>query len=85
MQTFTIQVQDSFMPEFLSYIDKRKSYIHIEKDKNLEYDPYFYGRKRELENIRADIKSGEIKMITQEQYKQNIEDFFKELEENNAN
>jgi len=42
MQTISVQIQDN--------------YIAVTKDKNLEYDQYFYERKKELEQIRDDRK-----------------------------
>jgi hypothetical protein len=42
MQTISVQIQDN--------------YIAVTKDKNLEYDLYFYEREKELEQIRDDRK-----------------------------
>jgi len=48
MHTLTVQVQDSVFQEFLSFISKRKESIEIKQDKNLELDPYFYERQKQL-------------------------------------
>jgi len=37
MQTLTVNIQD-----FLSIVEHYKDKIQIQKDKNLEYNPYFY-------------------------------------------
>ena len=36
--------------------------------------------KKELHQIRADVKSGKMEMLSEEQYEQEIEHFFSELE-----
>lgn len=80
MHTLTVNIHDSVFQEFLNFVSKRKETIEITKDKNLEIDPYFYERQRELHQIRADIKSGEMEMLSEEQYEKEIENFFSELE-----
>ncbi|MDQ7045161.1 MAG: hypothetical protein Q9M32_04525 [Sulfurimonas sp.] len=45
MHTLTVNIQDSMLQEFLTFISKRKETIEITKDKNLELDAYFYERK----------------------------------------
>ena len=80
MQTMAIQIQDDYVNDFMSYVNNHSDSIIITKDKNLEYDPYFYERQKELHQIRADIKSGKIEMLSEEQYEQEIEQFFSELE-----
>lgn len=73
MQTLTVQVQDSFMQEFLNFVEARQESIHIEKDYNLEYDAYFYQRQRELQKIRKEVRSGEMDMIYHEDFWNEIE------------
>jgi len=80
MQTLSIQIQDSYMQQFMDFVKESHSNITISKDKNLELDPYFYERQKELHQIRADIKSGKMEMLSEEQYKKEIEEFFSELE-----
>ncbi len=80
MQTLSIQIQDSYMQQFMNFVNESHSNITVTKDKNLELDPYFYERKRELEQIRADVKSGKMEMLSEEQYEREIEEFFSELE-----
>ena len=52
----------------------------MQEDKNLALDPYFYERQKELHQTRADIKSGKMEMLSQEQYEEEIEAFFNTLE-----
>jgi hypothetical protein len=80
MQTLSIQIQDGYMQQFLNFVKESQSNITISEDKNLEIDPYFYERKKELHQIRADIKSGKMEMLSEEQYEKEVEDFFSELE-----
>jgi hypothetical protein len=80
MQTMAIQIQDDYINDFMSYVNNHSNSITIIKDKNLEYDPYFYERQKELHNIRANIKSGKMEMLSEKQYEKEIEQFFLELE-----
>jgi len=80
MQTISIQIQDSYMKQFMNFVRESHSNIIVSKDKNLELDPYFYERQKELHQIRADVKSGKMEMLSEEQYEQEIEHFFSELE-----
>lgn len=80
MQTLSVQIQDDYMQQFMNFVKNSHSNVIISKDKNLELDPYFYERKKELYQIRDDIKSGKMEMLSQEQYDKEIEDFFSELE-----
>ena len=80
MQTMLVQIQDNYVQKFMSYVNNHSENIAISKDKNLEIDPYFYERQKDLHNIRADIKSGEMEMLSEKQYEEEIEQFFLELE-----
>ena len=66
MQTLSIQIQDNYIQNFMNYVNNHSENITISKDKNLEIDPYFYERQKELHQIQADIKSGKIKMKSHE-------------------
>jgi len=79
MQTLSVRIQDSYMQQFINFVKESQSNITVSKDKNLEIDPYFYERQKELHEIRADIKSGKMEMLSEEQYEQEIEQFFLEL------
>ncbi len=54
MQTLTIQFKDDFMSEVIKFIETAKDNIVIKKDKNLELDPYFYERQKDLQKILND-------------------------------
>ncbi|MCX6051613.1 MAG: hypothetical protein NTZ60_03780 [Campylobacterales bacterium] len=77
MKTLTIQVEDNFMNDFLNFVGSCKDKIKITKDKNLEYDPYFYERQAELQQIREDIKSGKAEMISHDDLWKNIDTHLK--------
>ncbi len=85
MHTLTVKVQDSVFQEFLNFVSKRKETIEIEKDKNLEYDPFFYERKKQLQQDLEEIDNGTAEMLTQEQYDNEMNSFFKELKLKYAN
>ena len=85
MQTLTVNIQDNFIEDFLAIIDHYSDKIQLKKDKNLEYDPYFYERKEQLQQDIIDIDNGEIEMLSQEQYDKEIDSFFIELKSKYAN
>lgn len=85
MQTLTINIQDNFMQDFLAIIEHYGDKIQLKKDENLEYDPYFYERKKQLEQDINDIDSGKIEMLSQEQYDKEMNNFFAELKLKYAN
>ena len=85
MQTVTIQVQDSFMPDFLLYIESQKDKISMSRDENLVIDPYFYERRKKLNKILKSVENGDAKLLSQEQYEQDMELFFQKLESGNEN
>ena len=80
MQTLSIQIQDNYMQQFMNFVKESHSNITVSKDKNLELDPYFYERQKELHQIRADVKSGKMEMLSEEQYEKEIKEFFLKLE-----
>jgi hypothetical protein len=80
MQTLTLEVQDNFVPSLLDYLKQFQSEVKICKDKNLEHDPYFYERQKELQQIRDDIKNGKIEMVSHEQVWGNIKQHLSSLE-----
>ncbi len=81
MQTVAVNIQDGYMQSFINYVQTHSENIAIAKDSNIEQDFYFYGRQKELHQIRSDIKSGTMEMLSQEQYEKEIEQFFSELEQ----
>lgn len=85
MQTLTVNIQDGFIQDFLSIIEHYKGKIQIQKDKNLEYDPYFYERKKQLQQDITNIDNGKMEMLSQEQYDKEMTNFFTELKSKYAN
>jgi len=82
MQTLTLDIQDNFMQDFQNIIENYKDKITIKKDNNLEYDPYFYERKKDLEQIIEECENGSMELLSQEQYDKEMDIFFKDLKAN---
>ena len=80
MQTLTVNIQDNFVQDFLTIIDHYKDKVQLKKDKNLEYDPYFYERKQQLQKDIDDIDNGKVKMINNEDFWDDIDNFTKSLQ-----
>ena len=80
MQTLTVNVQDNFIQDFLTIIDHYKDKVQLTKDENLEYDPYFYERKEQLQKDMNDIDNGKIKMISNEDFWDDIDSFTESLQ-----
>jgi len=80
MQTLTVNIQDNFVQDFLTIIEQYKDKVQLKKDKNLEYDPYFYERKQQLQKDMDDIDNGKIKMINNEDFWDEIDSFTESLQ-----
>ena len=80
MQTVAVQIQDSYMKNFINYVNSHSDDITITKDKNLEYDLYFYERKQQLQKDMDDIDNGKIKMINNEDFWDEIDSFTESLQ-----
>ena len=78
MQTLSVQIQDNYIPTFLEYVNKNKTYITIE-DKNLKLDPYFYDRQKKLQQIKKDIDSGKTQMIDDKTFWDDIDSLTNEI------
>ena len=79
MHTLTVQVQDSVFQEFLSFISKRKESIEIKQDKNLELDPYFYERQKQLHQDLEEVERGKAEMISHDDLWNNINQHLKSI------
>ena len=75
MQTLVLDIQDSFMKEFLHIIGDLKDKVQLKNDANLELDPYFYERQKQLQQDIEDIDSGKVKMISNEEFWKDIDNF----------
>ena len=80
MQTLTLQVQDNFVPNLLNLLKEFKNEVTIKKDKNLEYDPYFYDRQKQLQQDIDDIDNGKVKMINNTDFWNDIDSFTESLQ-----
>jgi len=80
MQHIAIEVQDDYVSDFMNYVNNHSESITISKDKNLELDPYFYERQKELHQTRDDIKNGKIEMVSHESLWENIKNHLKTIE-----
>ncbi len=85
MQTLAVQIQDDYIQDFMSYVNKHSESITISKDENLENDSFFYERKKELHQIRDDIKSGKSKLVSFDDFENRTNQLEKELELKYAN
>jgi hypothetical protein len=85
MQTLAIQVQDDYIQDFMDYVNNHSENITISKDKNLENDSFFHERKKELHQIRDDIKSGKNQLISFNDFENRTNLLEKELELKYAN
>ena len=77
-----IQIQDDYVNDFMSYVNNHSDSITITKDKNLEYDPYFYERQKQLQQDIEDIDNGHAEMLSSEQFDTEMDIFFKDLKSN---
>lgn len=85
MQTLAVQVQDDYIQDFMDYVNNHSESITISKDENLENDSFFHERKKELHQIRDDIKSGKSQLISFDDFENNTNQLEKELELKYAN
>ena len=79
MHTVSVQIRDNYLQKFMNYVNNHSESITITKDKNLEHDPYFYERQKELHQLREDIKNGDMEMLSQDQYDKEMKQFFSDL------
>ncbi len=80
MQTLAVQVQDNYIQDFMSYVNNHSDSIIINKDKNLEFDSYFYERQKELHQIKNNIDNGKVQMIENDEFWDDIDSFVEILQ-----
>jgi len=85
MQTLSVQIKDSYIQQFMDFVNKSHSNITVSQDKNLELDPYFYERQKELEQIRNEIQNGNSKLISFEEFESKTKKFEEALQLKYAN
>ena len=79
MRTITVDIEDNFVQDFLAIIKPYNDKIQLHKDKNLEYDSYFYERQKQLAQDIEDIEDGKTQMLLEQQYDKEMTIFFNEL------
>lgn len=79
MQTLTVNIQDNFVQDFLTIIEHYKDKVQLQKDKNLEQDPYFYERQKQLQQDLQEVESGTAEMISHNELWNNINNHLKTL------
>jgi len=85
MQTITVNIEDSFMQDFLAIVKHHKGKIEILEEENLTYDPYYHERKKQLQQDIEDIDSGRVEMLSQEEYEREMTLFFTKLKSKYGN
>lgn len=78
----SIQIEDNYVQSFMKHVNNYSENITITRDKNLEIDPYFYERKKDLEQVIEESENGTMEMLSQEQYDDEMKIFFKDLKAN---
>jgi len=79
MQTLTVNVQDSFMQDFLAIIDHYSDKVQLQKDKNLVADPYFYERQKQLHQDLKEVENETAEMILHNDLWSNINNHLRTL------
>ena len=84
MKTLTIDIQDSFLKEFLNFVQKSQNKILVRTSSDYE-DIYFDDRKKQLQKIREDIKDGKEKLYSIDEFEKRFDLFEKEIDKKYAN
>ena len=84
MKTLTIDIQDSFLKEFLNFVQKNQNKILVRNSSDYE-DIYFDDRKKRLQKIREDIKDGKEKLYSIDEFEKRFDLFEKEIDKKYAN
>ena len=84
MKTLTIDIQDSFLKEFLNFVQKNQNKISVRNSSDYE-DIYFDDRKKQLQKIREDIKDGKEKLYSIDEFEKRFDLFEKEIDKKYAN
>ena len=84
MKTLTIDIQDSFLKEFLNFVQKNQNKILVRNSSDYE-DIYLDDRKKQLQKIREDIKDGKEKLYSIDEFEKRFDLFEKEIDKKYAN
>lgn len=79
MQTMAIQIQDDYVNDFMNYVNNHSDSITIKKDKNLELDPYFHERQKQLHQDLEEVENGTVEMISHNDLWNNINSHLKSI------
>ena len=81
METLIVNVQDSFMQDFLTIVEDNKEKIQIQKatPANLNVDMLFDERKKQLKKLITDSENGTMEMLTTDEYNNEISTLFKKM------
>ena len=79
MKTLTIDIQDSFLKEFLNFVQKSQNKILVRNSSDYE-DIYFDDRKKQLQKIREYIKDGKEKLYSIDEFEKRFDLFEKEID-----
>jgi len=79
MQTLAVQVADNYVQDFMNYVNNHSENISIIKDRNLEIDPYFYERQKQLHQDLEEVESGKAEMISHDDLWDNINKHLKSI------
>lgn len=83
MKTIHLQIEDNKVDVFLNIVKNLKDGIvknyclADDIDENLQLDPFFYERQKELHQLRDDIKLGKMKMYD---FNDSMDELISELE-----
>ena len=84
MKTLTIDIQDSFLKEFLNFVQKNQNKILVRNSSDYE-DIYFDDRKKQLQKIREYIKDGKEKLYSIDEFEKRFDLFEKEIDKKYVN
>lgn len=79
MQTIAIQIQDDYVNDFMNYVNNHSDSITIKKDTNLELDPYFHKRQKQLQQDLEEVESGKAEMISHNDLWNNVNSHLKSI------
>ena len=80
-----IRYDEKYASKIEELVELSNGEIEIIKDSNLEYDPYFYERKAQLDKTIEAVDNGTMKMYSQEEADIILDKFLEELETNYEN
>jgi len=79
MQTISVQIEDNYISDFMNYVNNHSENISIKRDPNLELDPYFYERQKQLQQDVEEVENGTAEMISHNDLWSNINKHLKTL------